>query len=119
MRDRTCPVCGDTMDVDWIDVRSFGESTPSYLPGRTKCPNHCDPRIAELLTRDDGPVFDATGKCVSLGLDQEIKRITGDRTATLRSVIEDPDVEWRREALHRIHIAASQLAAGQPVDVDA
>lgn len=109
MTDRICLVCGATMDVEWIDVRSHGESMPTYLPGQVECPNHCDPAIAALLTRDDGPVFNAAGQCVSLGLDQEIRDITGDRHATLRSVINDPDVERRRVLLYRIKDTAARI----------
>ena len=33
----TCPRCGATPDVQWIEVSSFG-AEPSYLPGRSLCP---------------------------------------------------------------------------------
>ena len=100
---------GDALDVEWIDVQQMGDPTPTYIPGQVECPNRCDPRIP---TRDDGPIYNATGECVSLGLAAEIKQITGDRDATLRSVIEDPDVERRVETLRRIQLAAARLPVG-------
>lgn len=101
-----CPVCSATLDIEWIETTTASDLRATYLPGQVKCPNRCDPSI---LTRDDGPVYDATGQCVHLGLAAEIKRITGDRDATLRSVITDPDVERRVETLRRIRFAAGQL----------
>lgn len=95
-------MCGDTLGVEWINVQSYGDRHPMYMPGQVECPNRCDPRIARLLTREDGPIFDQTGKCVSLGLAEEIRWITGNRDATLTSVIHDLDEVRRYEVMRRL-----------------
>lgn len=110
MTDRLCPVCWSALETDWIAAASFGEPTPTHLPGRQECPNRCDPKVARLLTHLDGPVWNpATGYCVSLGLGEEIKKITGDPDATLASVMNDPNLIWRNEALRRIRAVADYL----------
>lgn len=105
-----CLVCETELDVDWIEVTVCGDPEPSYIPGQRRCPNRCDPRVARLFTRKD--VWDhQTGKCVGLGLAEEIKTIVGDPSATLESVMRDPDPIWRREALYRICCEADRLDA--------
>jgi len=111
MPDQRCPVCGSTMDTDWIEITNFADPKPTYIPGQQQCPNRCDPKVARLLTREDGPVWDATGNCISLGLTEEIKTITGDPNATLHSVINHPDHAWRRDMLYRIRLTADRLDA--------
>lgn len=39
-----CPVCGDTIDVDFINVQGYADQFPKFLMGRWGCPNDCDPR---------------------------------------------------------------------------
>ena len=77
-----CPICGTELHTDWINVRTFGDPHPVYLPGERRCTNGCDLQAADLLKRerDDQPVWYA-GQCVSLGLNDEIKHITGDPNA--------------------------------------
>jgi hypothetical protein len=108
-----CSVCGATLNIDWINIQTVSDPEPVYIPGQRECPNRCDPKVARLLTREDGPVWDSTGKCVSLGLAEEITTITGDPNATLTTVMNDPDLTRRRETLYRIRITADRLDAIQ------
>lgn len=39
-----CPKCGETIDVDRLEVTKFGQRVRHYVPGRWECPNECDPR---------------------------------------------------------------------------
>lgn len=39
-----CPKCGETIDVDRVDVTERQELVRHYIPGRWECPNECDPR---------------------------------------------------------------------------
>jgi len=109
MTDRACLICGATLDTDWVEVTVFGDPQPTYIPGQQTCPNLCDPTVARLLTREDGPVWDTTGNCISLGLAEEIKTITGDPNATIHTVLNHPDLQWRRDMLYRIRVTADRL----------
>lgn len=33
-----CPTCGQPVDIEWIDVRSFASATPDWIPGPVTCP---------------------------------------------------------------------------------
>jgi hypothetical protein len=114
MTDLLCPVCGATVHTDQIDVSLFGDVTPTYIPGQRKCLNGCDLKVARLLTREDGPVWGPTGECISLGLSEEIKTITGDPNATLSTVMNNPELAWRQEVLHRIRLTADRLDGIRP-----
>ena len=39
-----CPVCGVTIDVDFVDVHTTGDRFPVLVMGGWQCPNDCDPR---------------------------------------------------------------------------
>lgn len=39
-----CPVCGATIDVDFVDVRGYADQFPVFVMGAWECPNDCDPR---------------------------------------------------------------------------
>jgi hypothetical protein len=39
-----CPVCGERIEVDRINVQGVGDRFPVFLMGMWQCPNDCDPR---------------------------------------------------------------------------
>lgn len=39
-----CPVCGERVDPNALDVRQAHDRFPVYLLGMWECPNDCDPR---------------------------------------------------------------------------
>jgi hypothetical protein len=42
-----CPVCLAPIEIDMIDVTTWGSTEPEYVIGQWECPNGCDPRTAD------------------------------------------------------------------------
>lgn len=39
-----CPICGEIIYVDGVNVQGLQDPYPVFLMGRWSCPNDCDPR---------------------------------------------------------------------------
>ena len=52
-----CPACGRTVDLDLIDVSTFG-GAKTYLAGPWECPSGCDPRFRRFVIATDRRDFE-------------------------------------------------------------
>lgn len=41
-----CPVCGATIDVEFVSVQGQSDPFPVFVMSWWECPNDCDPRLA-------------------------------------------------------------------------
>ena len=52
-----CPACGRTIDLETIDVTTFGGSQ-TFIPGPWSCPSGCDPRYRRFVLAADRRDFE-------------------------------------------------------------
>lgn len=71
--DRPCPACGGVVEFDSIDVRTWGMTGPTFVPGRAHCrTSECDPRFRRVVVASDRRAFESV--CMDMGWNPRVVR---------------------------------------------
>lgn len=49
----TCPRCGATATIEWIEIQFSGPAQGGWIPGQFECPNGCVPAPSEIWPKGE------------------------------------------------------------------